>query len=572
MILFQILRYKNFLSTGQAFIEIPLNSSDNTLIVGKNGSGKSTMLDALCFVLFGKPFRKITKSLISNSINKSQTLVEVEFSTNGTQYKIVRGAKPNVFEIYQNGTLVNQDANSRDYQEYLDKYILRCNYKSFTQIVILGSASHIPFMQLSAAERRAVIEDILDIQVFSTMNVIAKQMLQSLTSNITMNKMNLEAQEESKKILDRQVDSLQNTNEQEIIRLTDNLTSYNDKILKLQSEFRKHEEDIAAFDTQSQPLEPLRKFYQQQRNCHSKLQLNTKLTQEDIQFFSTHDSCPKCLQAISHEHKQDMVYDHTKNLTDFTQGLNELQEQIAKTEAEIEELEFARKKLWDAQGKKNTTQNLLVLAKNERKTVREKLEHLQTSESLLTQNIKELEDVRLNIVSLSAEREKMLIDREYLEMAIALLKDGGIKAKIIYQYLPVINAQVNRYLAALDFFVNFELNENFEETIKSRYRDEFSYNSFSEGEKLRIDLALLLTWRIVAKKKNSIATNLLILDEIFDSSLDGDGVDEFLKLMATFESENIFVISHKGQALYDKFSKVLEFNKVKNFSVMKEIK
>jgi len=565
MILFKRLRWKNLLSTGNHFTEILLNGNPNTLIVGTNGSGKSTMLDALCFGLFGKPFRNINKPNLLNSINGKDCVVEIEFSVGNKEYKIVRGIKPNVFEIYQDAVLLNQDAAVRDYQDYLEKFVLKLNYKSFTQIVILGSASFTPFMQLSAADRRAIIEDLLDIQIFSTMNSLVKERL-SNNKELTIGKKNevslLEQKYELKKEhqdkLNEDIEAKVNEYEKEILlhRETirtlcgeiDDLEQSKKALAEICAKIPENEKKIAAFT-----------------KVESQIESKISKVGNDRSFYEHNADCPTCRQAITLEFKEGQLTELATKEQELRSGLTELQTKITEQENIVAELREKDKELSNVRVQIATTNTSVKGLNDTIKRLEKEIKELRTPKVSNT-DTNELETIQTQIKEAQEELKQLMIDKTYLDVASTLLKDTGIKTNIIKQYLPVINKLVNKYLTSMDFFVNFNLDESFKETIKSRHRDDFSYHNFSEGEKQRIDMALMLTWRAVAKLKNSINTNLLILDEVFDSSLDTSGTEDLMKILHTLDNVNLFVISHKGDILQDKFMNTIRFEKVKNFS------
>jgi DNA repair exonuclease SbcCD ATPase subunit len=567
MITFSKCRWKNFLSTGNAFTEIDLTRSTNTLIVGHNGAGKSSILDALTFGLFGKPFRKINKPQLVNSINNANTVVEIEFSIGKKQYKIVRGIKPNIFEIYCDSILVNQDAKVKDYQEHLEKFILKLNYKSFTQVVILGSASFVPFMQLSPADRRSIIEDLLDIQIFSSMNTIVKNRISTIkdeqktveydtkliSEKIAFQKQNIE---EHKK--NHLVEIEKKTKE-----ITDN-DAYLDKVAK----------DIVLIQKHNQQLSDkiADKTSVSSRNTklltlQSKFEDSVKKLNKEISFYENNDNCPTCQQTIAEETKEKHVTEKQLKITEIGSASTKLEEEIVNVCKRLDEIDNIQKHI-TAHNSEVIKLNTQVTSINTYNTkLLKEIEELKTRTTSNENDDEKLKNLNLELQESTTLAEKLSMDKHYHEYAASLLKDTGIKTKIIKQYLPVMNKLINKYLTAMDFFVNFNLNESFEETIKSRHRDEFSYASFSEGEKMRIDLALLFTWRQIAKMKNSVSTNLLVLDEVFDSSLDGVGTEEFLKLLNSLDNNtNVFVISHKGDQLFDKFRSIIKFTKKNNFS------
>jgi len=567
MIKFQTIRWKNLLSTGNSFTEIKLDKSTNTLIVGSNGAGKSTILDALCFGLFGKPFRKINKPNLVNSINNSNTVVEVEFAIGKKQYKIIRGIKPNVFEILCNGTLVNQDAKSKDYQDFLEKTILKFNYKSFTQIVILGSASFVPFMQLSPADRRTIIEELLDIQIFTSMNGLIKDRMAGIKDESSRNKYAMELASEKIKMQKQNIDEHKKNNEDEIEKKKSEIATNELHIVKINKDIvliQKHIDmltkkiqDKSSVDSKSKKLVQL----------EAKLETNIKKVEKDIAFYHNNDNCPTCKQTIDSDFKQVQIDESEAKVSLQKKALTELGVEYDKMQTRLNEIVAVSKHITEHNNeivKHNSTLTSIntYVAKLNREIV-----ELGNKKQNLTEENDKLKELKTELATLVKRQEELSVEKHYHEYAASLLKDNGIKTKIIKQYLPIINKLVNKYLKAMDFFVNFNLNENFEETIKSRHRDEFSYSNFSEGEKMRIDLALLFTWRQVAKMKNSTNTNLLILDEVFDSSLDTVGTDEFLKLIHEMGTDtNIFVISHKGDQLFEKFRSIIKFRKVNNFS------
>ena len=567
MIIFKVIRWRNLLSTGNLFTEIKLNEHQNALIVGDNGAGKSTILDALCFALFGKPFRKINKPMLVNSVNEKGCEVQIEFTTNNKEYKIVRGIKPNIFEIYCDGTMINQDSTTKDYQEHLEKFVLKMNYKSFTQIVILGSASFVPFMQLSPSDRRAVIEDLLDIQIFSVMNVIVKQKSVMNKQALEVNRVSLNAKEEKKVYVEKTLESLRQNNEEKKLDWMVQLVSFSKAMSETQESITSLEEERAAILARATGSKALRDKHTKLVSLSSKIDTNLKNTKKDLAFYCDNDNCPTCRQPIDASFKATEVKSGEDKIAEYESGLIAISEQITSTIKSIEEVDDL---LMQAEKIRSDIQkDKLHISSLEKRIseIEEELEQLEHADKIVTDNRTELIDTINEIDRLTKEKQDLLTERQFIETAIHLLKDGGIKTKIIKQYLPIINKHINKYLAKMGFFVNFNINEQFEETIKSRYRDEFSYQNFSEGEKTRIDLALLFTWRAIAKMRNSVNTNLLILDEVLDGSLDNNGTDEFLKIMWDMLGDtNTFVISHKSDMMQDKFQKTFKFEKVKNFS------
>jgi len=567
MIKFEKVRWKNILSTGNVFTEIDLCRSTNTLIIGSNGAGKSTILDALCFGLFGKPFRKINKPNLLNSINQSHGVVEVEFTIGKKSYKVVRGIKPNLFEIYCNNDLLNQDSKSKDYQEQLEKSILKLNFKSFTQVVILGSASFVPFMQLSPADRRAIIEDLLDIQIFSSMNSILKEKTSTLKETTTKNKYNIDLTEEKIELQKQNIEEYKKHNDFEIKKKEEEISESEKEIETCEKDIVNLQSDIETLLKTIEDKTPTEKKISKLNQLESKMDDNIKKNKKDISFYEQNDNCPTCKQGIGEEFRNNQISEIEKKIDTQQKGLEQIKKEIDKLDNRIKEIQDINSEIY----KHN---NEIIKNNSTIKTLNEFIKKLKKQISELSNKKNNLEDDNLKLKKLKEELETLLVEqqeltveKQYYEYASVLLKDNGIKTKIIKQYLPIMNKLINKYLTAMDFFVNFNIDENFEETIKSRHRDEFSYDNFSEGEKMRIDLALLFTWRQIAKLKNSTNTNLLILDEIFDSSLDSVGTEEFLKLMGEMGSEtNIFVISHKGDQLFDKFRSVIRFQKKNNFS------
>lgn len=566
MITIHTVKWRNFLSTGNAFTEIRLDAHNHTLIIGENGSGKSTILDALCFGLFNRPFRKINKPCLVNSINGRECLVEVAFTIDGVVYRVVRGIKPTVFEIYKDGTLINQDAESRDYQDYLETTILKMNYKSFTQIAVLGTASFTPFMQLASADRRAIIEDLLDIQVFSSMNVVLKEQSATNKESLSSNKLLLESANEKVELQkkhvatltenqERLVDSLQHERTEHLKKITE----YEQQIQSLSEEITEAEKSLESKKDHQQKLIKLNKMDAQIRHT-----LSTQ--QKSLSFFEEHDRCPTCQQGIEQTFRQDQIILLRKKTAELLDGVRKLEQRVSGIESYLKQLDGIEQTVRALETDMATRKMTIEQIREWIDGIDAKISRLQSGEVSVDTEQFQLKTYEQLVVDLTQTRQELLSEKQYCEAAAVLLKDSGIKTKIVQQYLPVINMVVNKYLQALDFSVNFNLDESFTETIKSRYRDEFQYASFSEGEKQKIDMALMLTWRAVAKLKNSLNTNLLILDEVFDSSLDMNGTEELLKILTVLEGTNVFVISHRGDVLQDKFQHVIRFRKQNNFS------
>ena len=566
MIIFRAVRWKNLLSTGNYFTEIKLDSNANTLVVGENGSGKSTMLDALCFGLFGKAFRNVNKPQLINSINGKDCVVEIELDCNNKSYKIIRGIKPNVFEIYQNGDLLNQDAAIRDYQEYLEKFILKMNYKSFTQIVILGSASFVPFMQLSTSDRRNIIEDLLDIQIFSTMNSLVKDKLSTNKDATGTKKYDIDLTKQKYDLEKKHVDELKQNNDDKVKEYESEILNSNQTIQALHAEIANASGQVELYSTDVALQTETEGKVKKLGKLESQIESNLSKFQKDISFFQHNDDCPTCRQSIATEFKEGQIQSLQTKTTQCEVGLKDLEAKLLDEQAKLNKIADTQKTIQKLQiqiATKNTSivevNKYIVKIEKEILALKETKGSTQLQESQLLELASQLTQLESNL--------KLLIEEKtYYEAATSLLRDTGIKTKIIKQYLPIINKLVNKYLSSLDFFVNFNLDESFKETIKSRHRDDFSYHNFSEGEKQRIDMALMLTWRAVAKLKNSSNTNLLILDETFDSSLDTTGTEELMKILHMLEGVNLFVISHKGDILQDKFLNVIRFGKEKNFS------
>ena len=574
MITFRTVRWKNFISTGAAFTEIDFTKSTNTLIIGSNGAGKSTVLDALCFGLFGKPFRNINKPNLLNSINGKEGVVEIEFDIGQKKYKIIRGIKPNKFEIYCNGTLLNQDAAAKDYQKVLEENILKLNYKSFTQVVILGSASFVPFMQMKASDRREIIEDLLDIQIFSTMNGVLKEKMSFLKENMSKGKYAIDLIEEKIAMQISNIEEHKKHNDIEISKKKEEVETSKlqlKNILKQVGLINKHIDVLTAKigDKQVKLEKKSKSLFQLQ----GKVENNIKKNEKDIEFYEHNDNCPTCKQSIESQFKEQQVTERKTKVATQQSGLEQITTELKTVQDEMKRVSAIVTHIGEHNNeitKHNAT--MMAISKYIKKLQSEISELSVKFDDAELDNTK-LRDLKTDLIMHTEAQQEGAEQKQYLEYAASLLKDTGIKTKIIKQYLPIMNKLINKYLSAMDFFVNFNLDENFEETIKSRHRDEFSYASFSEGEKQKIDLALLFTWRQIAKMKNSANTNLLILDEVFDSSLDGASVELLMGLLSELSKDtNIFVISHKSDQLFDKFRSVIKFTKKNNFSVIEKNK
>ena len=565
MVTFTTVRWKNFLSTGNAFTEIQLDQNPSTLIIGENGAGKSTILDALCFVLFNKPFRQISKSQLLNSINQREAVVEIEFTTQNKKIKIIRGIKPNIFEIYVDDVMINQNANAKDYQKHLEQQILKFNYRSFTQVVILGSSTFVPFMQLNSRARREVVEDILDIKIFSLMNLVLKTKVKEVNTNLTDSNYATDLTKSKIEIQEKYIEDTKNNRKNLLSEKTNIVDANNDDI-----QFNKNKETelqeknqflLASISGEDDTIKKRDKLKGYQFTLKDKHRRN----EEMIMFLESNDECPTCEQKIDTEFKTKSIGVRQSANVELSEGLTKLSDEFNKVSKTLQEFKKTAKEI-------QTNEVQIAKYRSSIQELEKFNTKLETEIANILENeigkedIKKLDKLKEKLYSLDSSSKKLKEELFYYDVAKNLLQDTGIKTKIVKQYLPIMNKLVNTYLSSMDFFCNFNLDENFNETIKSRFRDEFSYANFSEGEKMRIDLALLFTWRAVAKMKNSTNTNLLILDEIFDSSLDASGTDDFLKILNTFNSENVFVISHKQDMLFDKFRNTIKFEKNRNFS------
>ena len=567
MINFHKIRWKNVLSTGQNFIEIDLDKNPTTLIVGENGSGKSTILDALTFSLFGKAFRNINKSQIINSINDRNCLIETEFSIGNRHYLVRRGIKPNLFEIEVDGALINQDAKVRDYQEHLEKNILKLNYKSFTQIVVLGSSSFVPFMQLKSNDRRIIIEDLLDIQIFSTMNFILKSKVSNLKEEQYQNELNLSKAETALELQEDFISKMKKSNKQLIASNQKKIKDSHKQIEKYNSLVATCDKEIATLQKLVNDFDKIQKKHQKLEQYQDEIEKNVKKLEKEIEFYNENTDCPTCKQTIDDEHRNCEIHSKEEKKIELNDAINKIGTDIKESISVISEMMTTQENIGNIQST-ITQHNVSISAINQYiEKINEEIKQLNENDedvSNASTKLKKIKSEQKDFLSLKEQQSNL---QSIYDTASVLLKDGGIKTLIVKKYLPIMNKLINKYLASMDFYVSFNLDENFNETIKSRFRDEFTYASFSEGEKMRIDLALLFTWRAIAKLKNSMSTNLLILDEVFDSSLDEDGTSDFLKIIHSLGSaSNVFVISHKGEILYDKFKHMIKFEKIKNFS------
>ena len=568
MIVFKTVKWQNFLSTGNAVTEIDLHKSRSTLIVGSNGAGKSTILDAISFALFNKPFRKINKPQLINTINGRELLVEIEFSVGANEYLVRRGMKPAIFEIFKDGVLLNQAAAARDYQATLERNIIKLNHRSFCQIIVLGSATYVPFMQLPTYQRREVIEDLLDIQVFSVMNSLLKDRVSSNKDAQQQAKYNVDMNEERIELQKKYLASMQRDIDAAIDQKREGLSVLQQKMLAYETAIGEATIAVEALSEQMEGMRSINDKIIRIQSIRERLHEKSAKLKNELGFYHDNDTCPTCKQGIEHDFKSSV-------LTEKEQEKNAIEEKIPELDGMYTQLLEQLAEMKALQDQINAKNRQLIELRSEQRANEQRIKEV-TAEIEKLSSSKNVNTDRTELDSLIAIRGKLEHERERLAKlgmvhtaASALLKDDGIKAKIIKQYVPIMNKMINKYLAAMDFFVQFELNENFEEKIRSRFRDEFSYQSFSEGEKLRINLAILFSWRAIAKMRNSASTNLLIMDEVLDGSLDAAGTDEFLKIIDELTKDtNLFIISHKGDVLADKFHSAIRFEKHGNFSRM----
>jgi len=569
MIVFKSVSWKNFLSTGNSSNKVLLNKSQTTLIIGKNGEGKSTILDALCFSLFGKPFRSINKGQLVNSINGKGCLVEIELSIGTKDYKIVRGIKPNIFEIWCDGIMLNQDAASRDYQKVLEQQILRLNYKTFTQVVILGSASFVPFMQLTPLQRREVIEDILDIRIFSTMNSLLKEKAQETKDAILRIESEIKSAKDKVESQQTIIKTIAEAKTTAIESIVSKISANNDEILSVEGEIESIVSEITALQTSIDDKETVFEDIDKAKSIRSKLLQKIETCEHNTEFFSEHDVCPSCSQDIPEEYKEGIIKDLNSKLLDNNTKIGELETILTNLQSKLSQINEVVGQITTKNIELSTRNSTVTLLNKQIKELEAETQRVKSDTTNIDEEKGKLKDLATNALEKINNKNSLMDQRNLEEVASVLLKDTGIKTAIIREYLPAMNKLINKYLQAMDAYIHFELDESFNESVKSRYRDDFTYASFSEGEKMRIDLAILFTWRQIAKMKNSVNTNLLLLDEIFDSSLDTAGTDYFLNLMNQFgDNTNIFVISHKGDQLFDKFRSVVKFEKRNDFSVI----
>lgn len=569
MIIFKSIEWANFLSTGNSPNKVLLNKSPTTLIIGKNGEGKSTILDALCFSLFGKPFRNINKGQLVNSINGKKCVVTIEFSIGSRNYKVIRGIKPNIFEIYQDDVMINQDAASKDYQKVLEQQILKLNYKTFTQVVILGSASFVPFMQLPSGQRRDVIEDILDIRIFSTMNQLLKDKANETKSEIARIESEIHTAKtkvEGQSVL---IKTITDAKSEAIGSLLSKIEANNGQISSVESKVVELSDQLTALKSRTEKKSEIAADIDKAKGIKSKLLAKLETCNHHSEFFSENDVCPSCSQGIPDAHKEAVLKDLEAKIEDNNGKIDELEKVLTKLNNQLSEINEVLNEITEKNIELSTLNSQITMLNKMNRELTAEIETAKANTADVDAEkakLKELAEAAMAKIKVKTKLQEL---RNVEEVANVLLKDTGIKTAIIREYLPIMNKLINKYLNAMDAYIHFELDESFNETVKSRHRDDFTYASFSEGEKMRIDLSILFTWRQIAKMKNSVNTNLLLLDEIFDSSLDTAGTDYFLNLMNTLgEHSNVFVISHKGDQLFDKFRSVIKFEKRNDFSVI----
>lgn len=572
MIRFKKLRFKNLLSTGNIWSEIDLDDTKTTLIVGENGVGKSQLLDAICLALFNRPFRKINKPGIVNSINKKDCLVELMFETNGQNYLIRRGLKPVVFEIFQNDKLINQDASSRDYQSFLEKTILKTTFKSFTQIVILGAATFTPFMKLTPADRRLVLDDLLDIQIFSSMAVLAKQHMVEIKNQLDNIEHSLKNENDKIEYIKKQISELKTNSDDHKSKIIDEIEKNTNNSVILEKNINELRKSIILLQSNITNENIFSEKMKTLFSLHAQIQAKSRRLVNQIQFFEGNDICNTCQQDIDNDFKNDIINKNKNELEEVNKGMDQISEKISDLRKIIDNIQEIKNQIISKENDIIQKQTRLDHIHDYIEKLKLDIDNLKNSgtTSILDTNIDELKKSKMNYEEFIENKKKLLDKKETVDFSLQLLKDGGIKTQIIRQYIPIINQTINRYLNAMDFMVNFVLDENFNEKVLSRYRDDFTYENFSEGQKSRIDLALLLTWRLIAKMRNSVNTNLLIMDEIFDSSLDTAGTDELVNILKDVVKDcNVFVISHR-ENMRELFDKTLVVKMHNNFSVIGE--
>ena len=565
MIIFENIKWKNFLSTGNVYTKINLSKNKNTLIIGENGAGKSTILDALTFALYNKPFRKINKGQLVNSINNKGAVVELEFSLYKNKYKIVRGIKPNIFEVYKNSDLINQNADSKDYQEYLEKHILKIGYKSFCQVVVLGSATFLPFMQLPAAQRREIVETLLDLQIFTTMNSVLKDKVQKNKEDFIRVEEQKRNIEEKIIIIKKYIEKREQESKESVEKKEKEIEKIDEIIISKKEELKKVEKEYHEL---SQDVSDDKKITNENTNLlllREKINSKIDMVSEEIKFLETNDDCPTCKQRIEESFKLESIGDKNDKLKEYKDGLFLLKEKIFNNEKEMQSLNETKEKLSKVKDQFKDISFDLSSTERMKKSIEAEIKSIKKKESTISNE--EIKDSEEELIKINDIYNELIKNKDLYSASSVLLKDNGIKSRIIKKYIPIINKLINKYLSDLNFFVKFELDEEFNEVIKSRHRDEFSYSSFSEGERMKINLSILFTWRMISQLRNSINTNLLIMDEVFDSSLDSEATEDFMKLLNEFgDKTNVFIISHKTEQLNEKFDNIIRFKKQKNFS------
>jgi|DEB0MinimDraft_6_1074348.scaffolds.fasta_scaffold13209_3 DNA repair exonuclease SbcCD ATPase subunit len=565
MIIFENIKWKNFLSTGNVYTKINLSKNKNTLIIGENGAGKSTILDALTFALYNKPFRKINKGQLVNSINNKGAVVELEFSLYKNKYRIVRGIKPNIFEVYKNNDLINQNADSKDYQEYLEKHILKIGYKSFCQVVVLGSATFLPFMQLPAAQRREIVETLLDLQIFTTMNSVLKDKVQKNKEDFIRVEEQKRNIEEKIIIIKKYIEKREQESKESVEKKEKEIEKIDEIIISKKEELKKVEKEYHEL---SQDVSDDKKITNENTNLlllREKINSKIDMVSEEIKFLETNDDCPTCKQRIEESFKLESIGDKNDKLKEYKDGLFLLKEKIFNNEKEMQSLNESKEKLSKVKDQFRDISFDLSSTERMKKSIEAEIKSIKKKESTISNE--EIKDSEEELIKINDIYNELIKNKDLYSASSVLLKDNGIKSRIIKKYIPIINKLINKYLSDLNFFVKFELDEEFNEVIKSRHRDEFSYSSFSEGERMKINLSILFTWRMISQLRNSINTNLLIMDEVFDSSLDSEATEDFMKLLNEFgDKTNVFIISHKTEQLNEKFDNIIRFKKQKNFS------
>jgi DNA repair exonuclease SbcCD ATPase subunit len=566
MIVFHNITWKNFLSTGNTPISINLAEKPSTLIIGINGSGKSTLLDAICFALFNKPFRIIKKEQMVNTINNADCMVEVNFSVGPKKYKIRRGIKPNIFEIYQDGILINQDASTIDYQKQLEQNMMKLNYRSFCQVVILGSSLYEPFMKMRSRNRREVIEEILDIKVFQNMNYLLKSKQNDLTKDITTLRHQVDLVENKVNLQEQHYNDLQGRDKGAIEIKKESIEKAHSHKRDYMFRIESLNKELAENETKLLVKTKTKDKFTQLHKLEAKIDQNLKTHKKALKFFEDNTNCPTCTQEIETDFRQHKINDEKDAVFKLQDGYKKLLSEITKQEEKVLGLESVSKKIRTIETNIAKLTTSVDEIKRHTDRIQDEIDRLSVEDAGGFNVKEEIVKLKQELVEVKIQRDNIIEEKKYIDVLRQIVDDTGARAQIIKKYLPVMNTLINNYLQAMDFFVSFHLDEEFKETVKSRHMDSFNYNNFSEGEKMRIDLALLFTWRSIAKMKNSVNTNLLILDEIFDSSLDGQGTDDFFKIIKTLTKENIFIISHKGDIMFDKFTNIIKFEKVQNFT------